>query len=201
MTKKLIKLNHSEEFKEKLLEQYKRSPQFNSLIESFTEELNYIEEEAENFNTLLSLNAAEGVNLDYWGIILNSPTRPTDDDAFRQMLKGLIGAYYSEGTNQDILSFVNLAIPNSGFYLQDNEDATFSGTLINPTIYFKVRFLKELLNSATCMGVQMLGFKLSSINQNDAFAFSTDTKQFSTGPALIDDQGVKRFGGFYDFLV
>ena len=201
MSKKLEYLDHVEDAKDKFLYQYARAANFKTLVEVFIEQLNEIETEAQNFNNMLDLPDATGVNLDYCVELLDIPNRPSDDNTCRALIYGYIAAYYSEGTASDIVTFVNRVLPNSLFILTDNLDGSFSGSIYSPQLTIDIDELNVLLKEVKPAAVIFESLQINHVSGHDFFSFSTDTRPFASSYGVLGDDEVVRFGGFCNYVL
>lgn len=198
MVKPIEIINHSEEAVGKLLSQYQNAPNFLGFLDSFLNELNELETEFDLFKNILSLGAAEGKNLDLWGSILNAPTRPLDDETFRALLYGLIGAYYSSGTAADIKSVLsNLVTPTEAITIKDHQDGSFSVEVIGSTEFIAVEFASSIVDIAKCAGIIFNGITHLDSLYEPYFSFEGDTGAEASGFSVIGGDD----GGFYGILI
>ncbi len=184
MVKELVNVDHVVTADGKFLSQYKNSPIFKSFVFAFIEELNEIETELLLFKTDLVLANAEGVNLTRWGVILQSPTRPVEDETFRLLLYALIAAYYSEGRPEDLRALATTAITADSIIFNDIGGGIFSITLVNPVFTFDHQLVVDIINLAKPVGTEFKGF-IKRVDpyfgfQGDPTAFPFDVTGGST---------------------
>lgn len=89
---------HNQDAKNRLLEQYKKEPGIEGLIESyFGNQIQDLEDVLQLFFDRLNIDISEGVQLDGIGKIVNQDRLGLTDELYRLFLKGRIGANVSEG--------------------------------------------------------------------------------------------------------
>lgn len=177
-------VDHSAEAFDNILLQYKSSPIFLNFINSFLEELNSLETEYDLFRTILTLANAEGTNLDGWGRILSTPTRPADDDTFRVLLYALIGAYNSNGRPADIRALILSVLRADDIFIDDNGEATFAFTVFNPVFTFDPELVTEIVSLAKPAGVEFLGYTVADLYSEETLSFAGDTRPRSSAYAI-----------------
>lgn len=173
-------VNHSAEAFDNIMTQYKNSPVFLNFLNSFLEELNDLETEYDLFRTILTLANAEGTNLDGWGRILDTPSRPADDDTFRVLLYALIGAYNSNGRPSDIRALILSVLQADDIFIDDNGEATFAFTVFNPVFTFDPQLVTDIVSLAKPAGVEFLGYTVADLYSQETFSFDGDTRPRSS---------------------
>ena len=88
-----------------LMEQYKNSPKLQAVISGILEQGNAIEEAMQELYTLLSIQQAEGVQLDVIGRIVGVARGAQDDETYRLVLISWLQLQYS-GTYEAIIKGV-----------------------------------------------------------------------------------------------
>lgn len=88
-----------------LMEQYKNSPNLQAVISGILEQGNAIEEAMQELYTLLSIQQAEGVQLDVIGRLVGVARGAQDDEAYRFVLISWLQLQYS-GTYEAIIKGV-----------------------------------------------------------------------------------------------
>lgn len=89
---------HNQDAKNRLLEQYKKEPGIEGLIESyFGNQIQDLEDVLQLFFDRLNIDISEGVQLNGIGKIVNQDRLGLTDEIYRLFLKGRIGANVSEG--------------------------------------------------------------------------------------------------------
>ena len=88
-----------------LMEQYKDSPNLQAVISGILEQGNAIEEAMQELYTLLSIQQAEGVQLDVIGRLVGVARGAQDDEAYRLVLISWLQLQYS-GTYEAIIKGV-----------------------------------------------------------------------------------------------
>ena len=88
-----------------LMEQYKNSPNLQAVIRGILKQGNAIEEAMQELYTLLSIQQAEGVQLDVIGRLVGVARGAQDDETYRLVLISWLQLQYS-GTNDAIIKGV-----------------------------------------------------------------------------------------------
>lgn len=193
MTKQLENVDHVASIRSKLLSQYKDSPRFYALIEPFIDMLNQFETEFSSFQSSLSLDTATGQNLDLIGDILNSQTRPEDDEDFRKNLYALVFAYNSEGRASDIYRLFEKVVQATTITLREVPDAKFQVHIKEP-VSADYQFLYRAMRLAKPIGVGYLPISTSPLTPT--FSFSLDPDPDGRGFSVIGGAD----GGYYSIL-
>ena len=198
MTKELESTDHTTAGNAKRLTQYANSPRFKAILDSATEQLNPLETEFQNFKTMLTIATAEGANLDLVGDILNAPSRPTDDEDFRNLLYGLVAAYNATGRPDEIKTLVELilrtddvVIRDSAWLHQPRPGPGFTIHAFGAVIPPDESILLDAILIAKAAGVEFFGITVTSGAYLPVFSFVQDPDT-NGGPFLIqnDDAGV-----------
>ena len=195
MVQKMMKVDHKDVGTKNLLSQYGNASTFKAFMESFLDGLDEIEEEFEKFKTDLILSDAIRSGLDLYAEILDLEEKPADDDSYRVLLYGLIAAYNSLGTPQDMKSILTLVLSADDIYIQEAlGGARFQFTAFNPDFFFDKELLKDIIKLAKPVGVEFQGYTVSGEFDQDVFSFATDTRPRSEGFAVAipsDDPSVE----------
>ena len=184
MTKELEVINHESEGDTKRLWQYKNSPIFAAILDTFTAKINEIEEQLTKFKTELQLDTATGINLDLIGDMLNSPFRPIDDEDFRRVLKALITAYNSEGRASDILDLLSKIVESDSITITDYGGAAFGAQMSGLPVLTSddEYFIITAINLAKAAGVLFEGIVSTDFPGGDKmFSFNEDTSPNAGG--------------------
>lgn len=105
--------DHAEQAKEKLLQQFKGLPNFASVLDSYSTQIQLIEDMLFEQIELRFLDDAEGVLLDGLGQIVGVERGGLDDDAYRLRIRAQIKINLSSGTIEDINEIMTLVLPGS----------------------------------------------------------------------------------------
>ena len=201
MTKELEAIDHEVAGNIKVLSQYKGSPIFKTLLDTFTSKINEIEEELFKFKADLTLDTAVGKNLDLLGDLLNAQTRPVDDETYRTVLYGLVAAYNSEGRASDILALLTKLIVADEYYLFDGPaPAVFFINLTGAVVPAEPALLTDIINLAKSAGVQFEGIVFIPSGFSPVFAFTIDGDGDAGPFASIIDGGVESFSYVFQDL-
>lgn len=194
MTQEITIIDHVTNAADNFLSQYENADKFKTLVNIFLEELNEIEDEVNLFLTIRSISTSEGENLDRWGDILEAPTRPVDDEDFRGLLYGLISAYNSEGTNQDIFSILsNLVEPQSSIYIYDYNDGSFDIAIVGWTSFIAKDHADSIVRLGKPASIIFGGITSIADAYTPFFAFDSDTHADADGFSSIGGTD----GGYY----
>ena len=191
MVKPLEKVDHIEQSKANYLSQYVELPNFTALIDSLMTGLEDVEDMFDTWAEKLNLDTATGINLDYWGEILDADSflsgikRPANDDVYRAMLYAIAGAYTSDGSCQAIANIVLSILQADGVFIDDNEDATFSFEVDNPKFLFGKDFISALINLSKPVGVEFIGYTVTNVYGEPTFGFYEDEDKNILGFAVL----------------
>ena len=124
--------------------EYAQSEKFNSYVESF---LNMISPNVDNYNdynVLFNLETASGDQLDkIGGLVGIGRELPTDnvnipsklsDDSYRLVIKAKIYKNHWDGTREGMEKIFKQFFPNLPYDIIDNQDMSYTVTIINPEI-------------------------------------------------------------------
>jgi len=186
MVQQIEIIDHSENSLAKFLSQYGEATSFIGFVDAFVSEINYLETDCNDFNTLLPLSGATGVNLDKWGEILNTTIRPSNDENFRVILYGFVGAYYSEGRPFDIRSIVTSLVSFDSLFINDYRNGNFSFTIFSPVFSFTPDLLVDVINLSKPAAIGFYGFTITVRSGDPVFSFASDTRPDSAGFALVN---------------
>jgi len=194
MTKELVIKDHTEDINSQVLSQYKNAESFKSFVTSFLSELNELETELISFKTDLILAASTGKNLNGWGLILDSASRPIDDSTFRNNLYALIFAYNSEGRAIDIINLFTQVTTATDIKIREVYDSKFQVHLKEPSASTDYQFLYRAMRLAKPSAVGYLPISTSPLTPT--FSFDSDSDPDGLGFSVIG--GVD--GGYYSIL-
>jgi hypothetical protein len=106
--------NHVEQALDRLLQQYKNSQKFKSILQSLINEIQIIENEFFKLKNERSLDAAVGYQLDLIGTIIGERRLDRTDEAYREALKSKILINISQGDVDTLIKISNL-LTNSDY--------------------------------------------------------------------------------------
>ena len=191
MVKPLEKVDHIEQSKANYLSQYIGLPNFTALIDSLMAGTEDLEDLFDTWAEKLNLDTATGVNLDYWGELLDADRflsdikRPANDDIYRSMLYAIAGAYTSDGSCQAIANIILSILRADGVFIDDNEDGSFSFEVDNPKYLFGKDFIKALVDLSKPVGVEFIGYTVTNVYGEPTFGFNEDEDQNILGFAVL----------------
>jgi len=177
MVKALTTINHETEIEPYFLSQYSESQIFKNFVKSFVGELDSLETEFTAFKNTLSLFTATSGNLDKWGSILQADQRPYSDDLYRVLLFALVAAYNSQGHSYDIKQLILAVLKADGIHIDDNNDGSFSFTVLHPRFTFGVALVSDIVTLAKPAGVEFIGFTIADLYSEPTFSFNLDTRE------------------------
>jgi hypothetical protein len=165
--------SHIEQGLANLVEQFKDKPKIASLLTSF---LNQIQDLEDAFWTLLwdrYLDVATGVSLDGLGDIVGESREGREDDAYRQGIKTRILINLSSGTPEEILAIFVSFFSGTSYHLMEL-----------PPAYFKVRVLGKMPDEPTVLQFHNLlqeikaagvgaGLHYQLVEEGNVFQFSS----------------------------
>lgn len=185
MTKELIVVDHTASGLTKVLTQYKDSALFNSLLTPFLDVLADFEDQFTKFKSELTLDTAEGRNLDLIGDTLNAQSRPVDDEEYRNLLRALIIAYNSSGSAQDIYAILDNITTFDSVYVRDDYGASFSVWVEGAPADTDWDSILRTIYIAKAAGIQFNGITSKNDQYLPYFGFdldqSPDAGPFSVG--------------------
>ena len=191
MVKPLEKVDHIEQSKANYLSQYIGLPNFTALLDSLMTGMEDLEDLFDTWGEKLNLDTATGVNLDYWGELLDADRflsdikRPANDDIYRSMLYAIAGAYTSDGSCQAVANVILNILRADGVFIDDNEDGSFSFEVDNPKYLFGKDFIKALIDLSKPVGVEFIGYTVTNVYGEPTFGFAEDEDQNILGFAVL----------------
>lgn len=141
----------------------------------------------------LSIDSAEGAQLDQFGAIVGQPRSALDDADYRPVLRAAIRARRSCGTGPDVIAVCKLALGTVPFVFTAS-GATVCVELMD-TPPFNPQVLADLVEIAVGAGI---GYCVVAPADDiaDAFTFSTDTLlELADGARGWDDAATPGAGG------
>lgn len=161
--------DHVADAQDKLFEQFKGSPKFLALLESYVHQVQLLDDAIVEVYNQYDIDGAEGAALDTIGRIVGEPRNNFEDERYRLNIKARIKINSSEGTLEDIVDLVSfvtgsasgitagLPLGSSGgsFQLSVNQSLP-SGLDIDRLFYYicqaapaGVSFVTEVIDPAT----------------------------------------------------
>lgn len=201
MVKELEPINHSETFVSKILEQYKNDLLLRSLLESFIEPMSDLEDQLTLFKNSLTIDVAEGVNLNKIGDSLNVSQRPSDDDIYRSLLFGFVSVYNSNGTPKDIVQALSNMIPGGIVEIIENYEyypATVEVRVVGNDLTNDWNFIFRALILTVAAGIKVV---LTFLNPSKGyFGFENDPGALTFD--VLDGSGQSQNkGGYYSMII
>lgn len=175
--------DHVAQSKARLREQYKNVPEIVALIDSWTGQIQELEDIIFAMSVNRSVLQGEGVQLDLIGQILNVPRDARNDDDYRIALLAKIAQNVSSGTPEDVISIFKLITESAKVYLSNNYNGEVYLLADHPLTQDEVNAMLRDMYRVVGAGVRIQG--LGSFDPDDSFAFA--------GPDLA-----KGFGSVYD---
>ena len=124
--------------------EYATQPNFNSYVETFLNYIVPVNNCYELFDTIFKITTAEGDQLDKLGSLLNVsrvlPVNDADitpvlnDTYYRKVLLSTIYKIHYDGTRQGLVDIMVALFPGLAYDIVDNQDMSYSITIIDPTI-------------------------------------------------------------------
>ncbi len=196
MTKELEVIDHAAEGLDNILKQYKDSPLFKAFLEPMLSPMADFETQFTAFKSQLTLDVAEGENLDLIGDMLNAQSRPVDDEDYRNLLKALVIAYNSSGTANDIIKAINLIIEAEETKIVETYEAGFAIEIKNISSG-DVSQANRIVRIAKGAGIEFI--KTTVTNYTPYFGFEEDADPDS---GTFDLMGENLSGaGYYSLLI
>ena len=184
--------NHVQKSIERLLQQYKDKPVIKALIESFVEQVQFIEDALTDLNDNRSINTAIGVQLDRLGDILGIDRNGLSDEDYRARLKIKIVQNISNGEPDRLINVYSFLLGATQVQFQEHYPASMA-LMANA----EVTAGQETLIYREIQNIAPAGARVDYIGCYDAlnsFAFAG-----SNGP--LDDAGADGFGDLTNLAI
>ncbi len=172
MTKEIEVIDHATNGLSNVLKQYKESQLFKSFLEPMLSPMADFETQFTAFKSQLTLDVAEGENLNLIGDMLNAQSRPVNDEDYRNLLKALVIAYNSSGTANDIIKAINLIIEAEEIKIVEPYEAGFAIEIKNISSG-NVSQANDIIRIAKGAGIEFI--KTTVTNYTPYFGFEEDT--------------------------
>lgn len=124
--------------------EYVQSEKFNSYVESFLKMISPNVDNYNSYNVLFNLETASGDQLDKIGELVGIGRElPTDnvnipsklsDNSYRLVIKAKIYKNHWDGTREGMEKIFKQFFPNLPYDIVDNQDMSYTVTIINPEI-------------------------------------------------------------------
>lgn len=193
MTTTLI-TDHEQRGLDRIIEQYKEKPRFESLLKIFISQIQELEDETQRSFTEQFVDFAVGQQLDLFGTIVGLERQGFDDDFYRILLKVKIGQNISKGEPRSIINTFKLLTQATLVHYQNLGDAQISlaaDTDIDPTL---IDFFFTNMERVVMAGVRINS--ISCFDPDESFSFD------GTGPVGLgfSSLAAPTTGGKFAFL-
>lgn len=182
--------NHKEIAKDRLRQQYKNLPLLEGFMDAFVEQIQQLEQVYIDLRDDRTIFNAEGVNLDAWGRLLNTPRNGLDDTAYRLILLGQIAVNVSKGTPEDLIQVFRLFTSPTYVSLNESYPANVQLTAVGGAPIGDVDAIKNAIKRAAPAGVSI---DLFTTAPGNPFVFLSDPDPNGRGFGDFNDADV---GGF-----
>lgn len=174
-------LDHVDQAKARLIQQYKNKPRIGAIIEAFIEEIQEIESMFKDLNLNRSLETATGNTLDRLGDIVGVARSPGQSDSeYRISIKAKISQNISQGEPERLISTFQLLKGAALVLLQENYPAAIHiGTPVPIADQDEANMLMEIMERTAAAGVRIEG--LISFDPGEPFAFDGALPGFGFG--------------------
>lgn len=162
--------NHVQQALNRLLEQYKESPNLKGLLTSFIEEIQNIEDMNFDLLTNRTLDNATGKTLDNIGSIVGVSRRVGESDAnYRTRIREGIFKNRAQGTVEILIEVVQLFTDATVIIYSEGAEASFAFWINDQAMTAdEIDALYEGLRTAKAAGVKIEG--VTAFDDGDAFA-------------------------------
>lgn len=169
--------NHIDQATDRLIEQYKCSPNLKGVVELYAKELQEIEDAAQSVLAGRNIFSAEGSLLDEIGSIVGQPRNGNIDEFYRILILVRIGQNTSNGEPEKIIDIFKLITQASKVQYQEHYPAGV-GLMSDGTVTVDtVEFLYSIIQSVLAAGVRLDSMGVWDPECNFAFAGDTLTSQ------------------------
>jgi hypothetical protein len=170
--------DHNLAAKKRLLYQFKEKVRIEGLVDSFTDQIQEIENAIWELIDGRAVTGSAGYQLDRLGDFLGVPRFGLSDEDYRIQIVAKIGQNTSEGTAEDLISiFTTLARPRYIIYAE-NYPAEVSITAVDADPIGNVLRIRAAIEKAKPAGVDITSAIVSARN---VFSFDLDTDPFANG--------------------
>lgn len=179
--------NHVEIAQSNLLSQFRKSEKLKGTQGAFVEQLQQIEDTAQQLYLLRWISSAFGQTLDKLGAQVDVAREGDGDEAYRTKILGEISKRLSSGSNDDIiLTAKNLTGADKVIFIEEYP-ATFYLDCrgVNYALLGDIERLKAAIDKSRLAGVK---FALMVTSGEDAFSFSEDVT--GSGFGIDEDPNV-----------
>lgn len=161
--------DHIQQAKDRLREQYKNSENILALIESWTGQIQELEEILFQLTTDRSIFTAIGIQLDLLGQLLNKPREGRSDTDYRIVLLAKVAQNISQGTPEELINAFKVLSSSTKVYLSDDHNGEVYLLADHVLTQEQVNMILREMYSVVCAGVRIQG--LGSFDPLDSFAF------------------------------
>lgn len=140
----------------RVIAQYVEKPRLDALICIFIDQVQLIEDALWQLQTMRTIEAAEGVQLDGIGDIVGQERQGLSDDDYRPLLRARVQANRSEGTGPDIIAVASAAMNDPGageIRFESLPPASFELRITNQ-LAFDESILNRLIQDSRAGGVR-----------------------------------------------
>jgi hypothetical protein len=188
-------IDHNAKSIERLLTQYKSTPNLKAILASFIEQAQGIEDMMQGFEPGLGLPTAIGQQLDNLGVTLGQPRQGVDDDTYRILLYTKIVQNFSEGNIETLIDIYSVLMGSSTIILQEIYPAGFMMMAIDPAPIGEEDLIALAIQEAKVAGV---GIGWLAIAISPAFVFLDDVIGTVDGYGTVWDTSL---GGIFARLI
>ena len=161
--------NHVAQALARLREQYQSKPNIEALIQSWTNQIQELEEITSDMSTNRTVNSAVGIQLDRLGELLNRPREGRTDEQYRIVLLAKISQNISRGTPEDVINVFKVLTSSAKVYLSDDEHGEIYLLADHVLTQDDVNTIIREMYTVVAAGVRING--LGSFDPDDSFAF------------------------------
>ncbi|MCP3944606.1 MAG: DUF2612 domain-containing protein [Desulfobacteraceae bacterium] len=145
--------NHKEQALKRLITQYKNKPNFESIISTFSTQIQELETIYFQLLESRSLDTSFGFQLDQIGTLLNEKRDGFSDSDYRLKLIAKIAVNVSQGTPEDIINIFKILMQANKVELFEYFPATIQLVAHDPQPISSVQRIKDALNRTKPTGV------------------------------------------------
>ena len=165
--------NHVELAQERLLSQFRKSEKLKGVQGAFVDQIQGIEDTAQQLYLLRWVSTAIGQTLDKLGATVDVAREGLSDESYRTKILGEISKRLSSGSNDDIIQTAkNITGASKVIFIEEYPAAFYLDCRdVNYALLGDVQRLKTVINKSRLAGVK---FGLMITSGEDAFSFSED---------------------------
>ena len=185
------------------IDEYKNDDDFASLVSSYVEELQAIENDTWSVIVDRLLENAEGVQLDVLGRIVGEPRYSDDDDEYRFGIRARIAVNLSQGLRSDIYLVSTMVLYSSGvpadFVITERYPCSVfieALDVIDYTISRVMGYLRQ-----TRAGGVRLHLIYPTYPTTDSFIWSDNDTSVDSNQGWADALNIDLFGGYFSGVI